>query len=75
MSKNTFKRNADLLLLEGEGKRHHFLIKYFNTFIHSSMIINYIVEGNFFCRYCLQDFSATEILQSHVNDFFRTDGK
>ena len=28
-----------------------------------------------FCRYCLQAFSAEEILEGHINDCFEINGK
>ena len=34
VSKNTFKRHVDLLLIKEEGKKHYVLIKDFNTFMY-----------------------------------------
>ena len=58
--KNTLKRNVDLLLIWGEGEKHHFLIKDFNTFMYYHTLH---CERKYFCRYCLQAFSTTEILK------------
>ena len=35
MSKNTFKRHVDLLLIQEEGKKHNILIKDFNSFMYN----------------------------------------
>ena len=43
--------------------------------ILSFMIIFYIVEENFFCRYFLQAFSTEEILKRHIKVWFKRDGK
>ena len=39
------------------------------------MIIHYIVEEKKFCRYCLQAFSTEEILNSHIKNCFKVNGK
>ena len=44
VSKNTFKRHAELLLIGEESKRHCSLIRDFNIF----MVIHYIMEENIF---------------------------
>ena len=51
-----------------EQKRHYVLIKDFNdhTWHH---------RRKHFCRYCLQAFSAEEILKSHIKDCFKINGK
>ena len=43
--------------------------------ILSCMIILYIVEGSFFCRYCLQAFREEEILKPRINDCFKINGR
>ena len=71
MSKNTFKRHVELLLIEEEGKDYYVLIKDFSpfTFYHT------LNSGRIhFCRYYLQDVSTTKILKSHVNDYFKING-
>ena len=45
VSKNTFKRHIDLLLIGEEGKRHYVLIKDFNTCMYDTY---YIVKENSF---------------------------
>ena len=34
MSKSTFKKYADSLLIAEEGKRHYVAIKHYNTFVY-----------------------------------------
>ena len=72
MSKNTFKRHADLLLIRVEGKRNYALIKDFNTFMH-----DYTLHPGrrHFCCYCLQAFSTEKLLKSHVNECIKINGK
>ena len=47
VSKNTFKRHADLLLVKEEGKSHYVLIKNFNTFVHNQTLHG---DRKHFCR-------------------------
>ena len=51
-----------------EQKRHYVLIKDFNDHTWHHRRKN-------FCRYCLQAFSAEEILKSHIKDCFKINGK
>ena len=56
-----------------EGKSHYILIKGFNPFIYDHTLNRgrkYIVIS-----YCLQAFSAAEILKSRVNQYFEINGK
>ena len=39
------------------------------------MIVHYIVEKFFFCRYCLQSLSTDKILKTHVKVCFKVIGK
>ena len=55
-----------------EGKKHHALIKDFNTFICDHTLHH---GRKHFCHYCSQDFSAEEILKSHIKDCFKTNDK
>ena len=71
VSINTFKRHTDLLLIT-EAKRHYVLINDFNTLIYDHSLHR---GRKHFYRYCLQAFSTTEILKSHVNDYFKINGK
>ena len=65
VSKNTFKRHVDLLLIGEEGKRYYVLIKDFNTCMYDHILHR---ERKQFCHYYLQAFSIAVILVlSHVN--------
>ena len=55
-----------------ECKKHYVLIKDFSTFIYDHTL--HCGSKNF-CGYCLQVFSAAEILKCHINDCFKTNGK
>ena len=66
------EKHVDLLLTEEKGKRHHFLIKYFNRFTYNHTLHR---RKNHFCRYCLQAFSTEEDLKSHIEDCFKINGK
>ena len=72
VSKNTFKRHVDLLLIREEGKRHFVLIKKSKTFMHDHILHH---GRKHFCRYCLKAFSAAEILKNHFNNIFKINGK
>ena len=72
VSKNTFKKHVDLLLLEQKYKKHYVLIKDFNTLMYDHSLHR---EGKHFCCYCLQTFSAEEISKCRINDCFKSNGK
>ena len=57
------KKHVDLLLIGEEDKRHYVLIKDFNPFKY-----DYILHWGrkHFCHYCLQAFSAEEILNINM---------
>ena len=57
MSRNTFKRHVDLLLVGEEGKRHYVLIKDFNSFMYDHTLNH---GRKHFCCYCLQAFSTKQ---------------
>ena len=61
-------KNVDLLLVEEKDKRHYALIKKFNTFMYNHTLHH---GKKYFCRYCLQDFSAEEILKLRIKDCFK----
>ena len=66
--KNTLKRCVDLLLIgEEEGNRHYAFILDFNTI----QVWSYITQQ----RKTFLLFSTAEILKSHVNDYFKINGK
>ena len=59
VSKYTFNRNVDLLVIGEEGgKKHYVLIKDFNTFRYDHTLHGGTKQ---FCCYCLQAFSTAEI--------------
>ena len=68
VSKITFKRHVDVLLIEEEDKRHYALVKDFSTFIYDHTL--HCGKGHFSC-YCLQNYSTAKPIKSHVNDYFK----
>ena len=64
------EKHVDLLLIGEEGKRHNVLIKDFNTFMHDHTLH----RGRKHC-YCLQAFSAEEIIRHYIKDCFKVNGK
>ena len=60
LSKNTFKRHFDLLLIRDKCKIHYVLNKDFNTFTDRHTLQR---ERKLFYCYWLQAFSATKILK------------
>ena len=66
------EKHVDLLLIGKERKRHYAIIKDFNTFMHDH---NLHRGRKHFCRYCLEGFSAEEILKRHIMDCFKSNGK
>ena len=47
-------------------------MKDFNTLMYDH---NFHRERKHFCDYCLQNFSTEEILECHVKDLFKINGK
>ena len=39
------------------------------------MIIHNIVEGNVFCCYCREALSTEEIIERHIKNYFKINGK
>ena len=68
MSRNTFKRHVDLLLIREEDKRHYVLIKDISTFMHDHTV--YFGRKHFSCD-CLQTFRTNRILKCHINNCFK----
>ena len=66
------EKHADLLLIGKEGKKHYVLIKDFNTFMYDHTSHR---GKKHFCLYCLQTFSTEEILNLHIKDCFKINGK
>ena len=72
VSRNTFKRHVDLLLVGEEGKRHYVLIKDFNSFMYDHKLNH---GRKHFCCYCLQAFSTKQIVKCYIDDCFKINGK
>ena len=66
------EKHIDILLIEEKGQRQYVLIKDFNTFVYD---LTFHCGRKHFCCYCLQAFSAEEILKSHIKDCFKINGK
>ena len=66
------EKNVDLLLMREEGNRNYVFIEYFNTFMHYHKLYR---RRKHFCRYCLQAFSTEEILERHIKDCLKVNGK
>ena len=61
-----------LLVIGEEGKRNYVLIKDFNTTIYGHALDH---GRKFFCHFYLQAFSGKELLNSHMKDYFKINGK
>ena len=71
--KNTAKKKlVDLLLIGEQGKRCYVFIKECNKFMYDHTLH---CGRKHFCRYCLQAFDTEKILNRHIKDFFKTNGK
>ena len=71
ISKETLKDQMNLLLVTEDEKKHHVLIKDFNTFMYNQTKHKY---KKHFCMYCLQCFSSERILANHVNNCLKING-
>ena len=71
VSRNTFKRHIDFLLIGEEGKRQYVLFKDFSAFTYDHTLQR---GRKHFCLYCLQAFSTVDILKCHINDCFKING-
>ena len=69
--KNTFKKQADLLFIGQEGKRHYVLIKNLNRLMYNHAFSR---GRKHFCRCFILVFSTSKILKSHVNYCFKING-
>ena len=72
ISKEDFKMELNLLLLESDGNKHYVLIKDFNSFMFKQT--KHKSKKNF-CMNCLQCFSSIEILDAHRKDCIVINGK
>ena len=66
----TDKRQADLLLIREETKKHYVLIKYFSAFKYDHTLYHGWKQFYYYYYYYyyLQSFSTAENLKSYVND-------
>ena len=64
-------KHVDLFLIE-EGERKHVLVKDFNRFMYDHSL--HCVRKHFY-RYCLHAFTTEEILNSHIKNYFKINGK
>ena len=53
-------------MIEEKGQSHYVLIKNLNTFIYNQTLH---CDRKYFCRYCFQLFTTTQILQRNINDW------
>ena len=72
ISKEDFKMELNLLLLDSDGKKHYVLIKDFNSFMFKQT--KHKSKKNF-CMNCLQCFSSKEVLDAHRKDCIVINGK
>ena len=66
------EKHVDLLLVGEERKRHYVHIKDFNAFMYDHTLHR---ARKHFCQYCLQALSSEKILQIHIKDCFKINGK
>ena len=72
VSKERFKEELNLLLIEEDGNKHYVLIKDFNSF----MVKHSKHKGRKnFCMNCLQCFSTSELLNEHRKNCIVINGK
>ena len=72
ISKEDFKMELNLLLLDSDWKKHYVLIKDFNSFMFKQT--KHKSKKNF-CMNCLQCFSSKEVLDAHRKDCIVISGK
>ena len=72
ISKEDFKMELNLLLLDSDGKKHYVLIKDFNSFMFKQT--EHKSKKNFSMN-CLQCFSSKEVLDAHRKDCIVINGK
>ena len=64
-SKQTFEKHDDVLLLSNSKNSHYALIKKFNRFTTNKTRHH---GKKYFCRYCLQCFYSSRVLEYHVKN-------
>ena len=72
MSKDAFKKHADLFLEEEKHKKSYVLIKEFNIIMYDHFLYR---ERKHACRHYFQPFSTEEKLKCHINDCFEANSK
>ena len=72
ISKEDFKMELNLLLLDSDGNKHYVLINDFNSFMFKQT--KHKSKKNF-CMTCLQCFSSKEVLDAHRKDCIVINGK
>ena len=72
ISKDDFKMELNLLLLDSDGKKHYVLIKDFNSFMFKQT--KHKSKKNF-CMNCSQCFSTKEVFDAHRKDCIVINGK
>ena len=72
ISEKTFKRHVDLLLIQEEGKSQYLLVKYLNTSMYNETLHHDRKQS---CLYCLHSFTNAKLLEIHVHDCFKINGK
>ena len=72
VSNERYEVELNLLLIEKEGNKHYVLIKDFNAFMFNQTKHN---GKKNFCMYCLQCFSSKGILEGHLKDCSKINGK
>ena len=71
ISKETFKDEMNLLLIEKDGNNHYVLIKHFNKFMYQQTKHK---ERKHFCMHCPQCFSSERVLNNHKNNCIQING-
>ena len=72
MYQKMWKKTCSLLLIQDEGKRHYVHIRDLNTFMYDHILH---CGRKHFCWYCLQAFSAEEILKCYIKGCLKIEGK
>ena len=71
MSKETYDRQMNLLLITENDNKHYVLIKDFNSFMYKQTKHK---ERKHFCMHCLQCFSSEEVLSTHKDNCIQVNG-
>ena len=71
ISKEEFENQMNLLLITKDEKKHHVLIKDFNSFMYNQLKHK---ERKHFCMHCLQCFSSETISANHVKNCLTING-